>query len=138
MYSKCDTGIEEAYILNRQRRDLNRFPNKPWFFTCLHYKFFENTVGKGEIWFKHILLPYSVILTINIQMNTCRQDSFYRQRGLATSSANLNSTIPLDYLHILYIFVFYCSILKYFYTAKTKDETFPGYEFNVIFKTEIG
>ena len=27
----------------------NPFPNKPWFFTCLRYKSFENTVGKGEI-----------------------------------------------------------------------------------------
>ena len=25
------------------------FPNKPWAFTCLLYKSFENTVGKGEI-----------------------------------------------------------------------------------------
>ena len=28
---------------------LNPFPNKPWFFTCLHYKSFENIAGKGEI-----------------------------------------------------------------------------------------
>ena len=27
----------------------NPFPNKPWFFTCLQYRSFENTVGKGEI-----------------------------------------------------------------------------------------
>ena len=27
----------------------NFFPNKPLFFTCLQYKSFENTVGKGEI-----------------------------------------------------------------------------------------
>ena len=27
----------------------NPFPNKPWFFTCLQYKCFENTMGKGEI-----------------------------------------------------------------------------------------
>ena len=27
----------------------NPFPNKPWFFTCLQYKSFESTVGKGEI-----------------------------------------------------------------------------------------
>ena len=25
------------------------FPNKHWFFTCLQYKSFENTAGKGEI-----------------------------------------------------------------------------------------
>ena len=30
-------------------RKVNPFPNKPWFFTCLQYKSFENTVGKGEI-----------------------------------------------------------------------------------------
>ena len=28
---------------------INPFPNKPWFLTCLQYKSFENTVGKGEI-----------------------------------------------------------------------------------------
>ena len=28
---------------------LNPFANKPWFFTCLQYKSFENTLGKGEI-----------------------------------------------------------------------------------------
>ena len=28
---------------------LNPFSNKPWFFTCLQYKSFENPVGKGEI-----------------------------------------------------------------------------------------
>ena len=27
----------------------NPFPNKPWFFTCLQYKPFENTAGKGVI-----------------------------------------------------------------------------------------
>ena len=62
-------------------------------------------------------------------MNMYRHDSLYRQRGLATSSANLDSAIPLAYLHILYIFVFYCSILSTFIQLKTKDETFPGYEF---------
>ena len=29
--------------------DFNLFPNKAWFFTCLQYMSFENTVGKGEI-----------------------------------------------------------------------------------------
>ena len=28
---------------------INPFPNKGLFFTCLWYKSFENTVGKGEI-----------------------------------------------------------------------------------------
>ena len=28
---------------------INPFPNKPWFFTCLQYKSFENTMEKGEI-----------------------------------------------------------------------------------------
>ena len=28
---------------------LTLFPNKPWFFTCLQYNSFENSVGKGEI-----------------------------------------------------------------------------------------
>ena len=28
---------------------INPFQNKSWFFTCLQYKSFENTVGKGEI-----------------------------------------------------------------------------------------
>ena len=29
--------------------DIYPFPNQPWFFTGLHYKSFENTVGKREI-----------------------------------------------------------------------------------------
>ena len=62
-------------------------------------------------------------------MDMYRHDSLYRQRGLATSSANLDSAIPLAYLHILYIFVLYCSILSTFIQLKTKDETFLGYEF---------
>ena len=33
-------------------------------------------------------------------MNMYRNDSLYRQRGLGTRSANLDSAIPLDYLHI--------------------------------------
>ena len=37
---------------------INPFQNKPWF-TCLQYKSFENTVGKGEIACKNqfLLLP---------------------------------------------------------------------------------
>ena len=30
-------------------RTFKPFPDKLWFFTCLQYKSFENTVGKGEI-----------------------------------------------------------------------------------------
>ena len=30
-------------------KHVNLFPNKPWFFTCLLQKPFENTLGKGEI-----------------------------------------------------------------------------------------
>ena len=41
-------------------------------------------------------------------MNMNRNDSLYKERGLATSSANLDSGIPFDYLHILLNFVFYC------------------------------
>ena len=37
------------YIGNKQATICNPFPNNPWFFTCLLYKYFENTVGKGEI-----------------------------------------------------------------------------------------
>ena len=58
-------------------------------------------------------------------MNMYRHDSLYRQRGLATSSANLDSTIPLDYLHILYVVRFSSTYIQ----LKTKYETFPGYEF---------
>ena len=32
-----------------QTWSINPFPNKPWFFTCLQYKLFKNTVGKGEL-----------------------------------------------------------------------------------------
>ena len=39
-------------VENLVEKILALFPNKPWFlrvFTCLQYKSFENTVGKGEI-----------------------------------------------------------------------------------------
>ena len=39
-----------SYILKpRFQVFFNPFQNKPCFFTCLQYKSFENTVGKGEI-----------------------------------------------------------------------------------------
>ena len=41
--SKC----LQTRILNSMK--FNPFQNKPWFFTCLQYKSFENTVGIGEI-----------------------------------------------------------------------------------------
>ena len=28
---------------------INHFPNKPWFFKCLHYKSFENTAEKEKL-----------------------------------------------------------------------------------------
>ena len=34
--------------MSRSFSSFNPFPNKPWFFICLLYKSFENTVGKGE------------------------------------------------------------------------------------------
>ena len=34
------------------------FSNKPWFFTCLQYKSFKNTVGKGEIARNEQFLPF--------------------------------------------------------------------------------
>ena len=37
------------YSISFYQLTVNPFPNKPWFFTCLPYKPFENTVGKGEI-----------------------------------------------------------------------------------------
>ena len=39
--------ISESSVFGK--RDFNPFPNKPWF---LRYKFFENTVGKGDDNFK--------------------------------------------------------------------------------------
>ena len=35
--------------LQTQTTKCDPFPNKPWFFSCLQYKSFENTVEKGEI-----------------------------------------------------------------------------------------
>ena len=47
------------------RLSVNPFPDKPLYFTCLYYKYFENTVGKGEIartkqltLFPHCFKPY--------------------------------------------------------------------------------
>ena len=40
-----DHAVFHVTVLQRT----NPFPNKPWFLTCLQYKSFENTVGKGEI-----------------------------------------------------------------------------------------
>ena len=37
--------VEEEYIEKKN----NLVPYKPWFFTCLQYKSFKNTVGKGQI-----------------------------------------------------------------------------------------
>ena len=40
---------EEGLVYNKltEVADFNPFPTKPWFFfTCLHYKSFENTVEK--------------------------------------------------------------------------------------------
>ena len=38
---------QKLYIWSGQR--LTGFPKQAWFFTCLQYKSFEITVGKGEI-----------------------------------------------------------------------------------------
>ena len=38
----------------------NPFPNKPWFFTSLQQKSFENTVGKKEIARNNFSFPYSI------------------------------------------------------------------------------
>ena len=62
-------------------------------------------------------------------MTMYRHDSLYRQKGQDTSSVNLDSTIP----SIIYIyFTSVYSIVRFsstFIQLKTKDETFPGYEF---------
>ena len=45
-------GIKSQYTYQSKIRNLcylSPFPNKPWFFTCLHYKSFENTMEKEEI-----------------------------------------------------------------------------------------
>ena len=39
----------ENRVKRKEVRPINPLPNKPWIFTCLQYKSFENTVGKGEI-----------------------------------------------------------------------------------------
>ena len=52
-------------------------------------------------------------------MNMYRHDSLYRQRGLTTSSANLDSAIPLIYIYTLHL----CILLfdsQVPYTAKNK------------------
>ena len=57
-------------------------------------------------------------------MNMYRHDSLYNQRGLATSSANLDSTIPV--YHLLIYFTSLYSIVQFSSTylqLQTKDET---------------
>ena len=57
----------------------NPFPNRPWFFICLQYKSFENTVGKGEIacdkqflLFPHHFLPFGRNFCHFHQILNCR------------------------------------------------------------------
>ena len=44
----CAKKQNYACLLHADEFTVNSFPNKPWFFMCLQYKSFENTVGKGE------------------------------------------------------------------------------------------
>ena len=43
LYKQYLQGTEQITI------GIDPFPNKLWFFTCLQYKSFENTAGRGEV-----------------------------------------------------------------------------------------
>ena len=43
--------------------EINPFPNKPMVFTCLQYKSFRNTVGKGEMARKQAISPFSTVFS---------------------------------------------------------------------------
>ena len=45
----------------------NPFQNKPWFFTCLQYKCFENTVGKGGIAHNKQFLLYPTVFSTYLE-----------------------------------------------------------------------
>ena len=61
---------------------LNPFPNKPWFFMCLQYKSFENTVGKGEIAQNEQFLPFPTVFS------TFLENFLVFSSNLKLSSAN--------------------------------------------------
>ena len=48
-FSDLENKKASENIVRNVRNGDNPFPNNPWFFTCLQYKSFENTVEKGEI-----------------------------------------------------------------------------------------
>ena len=65
--------------------ELNPFPKKPWFFTWLQYKPFENTVGKGEIacneqflLFPHCFLPVWRTFCWFLQIWICRLHALWK------------------------------------------------------------
>ena len=45
----CSLILIYTHCMGNLLKQVNPFPNKPWFFTCLQYKSFENSVGKGDI-----------------------------------------------------------------------------------------
>ena len=46
-----------------QNENISPFPKQPLVFTCLQYKSFENTVGKGETAHNEQFLLFPVFLT---------------------------------------------------------------------------
>ena len=60
-----DFPVHGQYINKKANPEtFNPFPNKPWFFTGLQYRSFENTVGKREIALNEqfLLFPHCFLL----------------------------------------------------------------------------
>ena len=71
--------LSQTHFSKNSPFSLNTLPNKPWFFTCLQYKSFENTVGKGEVacdeqflFFPQCFLPFSRTFRHFHETGNCR------------------------------------------------------------------
>ena len=61
-------------------------------------------------------------------MDICRLDSLNMQMGQVTSSTNLDSAIPFDYLHVYISHLRLYSVFMDLFTTTNKRYFFPSYE----------
>ena len=60
----CFTTLKVFISLIKHTIKVNPFPNKPWFFTCLLFKSFENAAEKGVIACNKQFLLFPVFSTL--------------------------------------------------------------------------
>ena len=58
-------------IVGKEETSLNLFPQQALVFTCLKYKSFENTLGKGEIARKRAISPFPTEFSIHLKRTFC-------------------------------------------------------------------